>query len=219
MRVGLSGRPGDAAAWTSGDEELARLFAQALERAEQLYGEAPEAIVSRGVLRLEHGPRDAGRFDKVAGQAIWAAGAMKRVTAAEASGALGEPLAAGGLMMRGALTVRPPAILEAWLADVRRAKGRAARLKRHGAVWRVLDDAGAGLAEAETVVLAAGWGVAALGMAGLQAVRGQAAWADLAGAPATGAAWGGYAAPTGQGVLFGATHDRDDTDEGVGDRG
>lgn len=200
-----------------GDEDLARLFAQALERAGQLYGETPDAIVSRGVLRLEHGPRDAGRFDKVAGQAIWAPGAMRRVTAAEASGALGEPLPAGGLMMQGALTVRPPAILEAWLADVRRAEGRVARLERRGAVWRVLDDAGAELAEVETVVLAAGWGSAALGMAGLQAVRGQAAWVELTGAPAMGAAWGGYAAPTGEGMLFGATHDRDDTDEAVRD--
>lgn len=100
-----------------GDEDLARLFAQALERAGQLYGEAPDAIVARGVLRLEHGPRDSGRFDKVAGQAVWAPGAMTRVSAAEASGALGETVTGGGLMMQGALTVRPAAVLDAgWQA-------------------------------------------------------------------------------------------------------
>ena len=200
-----------------GDEDLARLFAQALERAGQLYGEAPDAIVARGVLRLEHGPRDPGRFDKVAGQAVWAPGAMTRVSAAEASGALGEIVPGGGLMMQGALTVRPAAVLDVWLTGVRRVAGRAARLERRGAAWRVLDDAGRVLAEAETVVLAAGWGAAALGMAGLQAVRGQAGWADLDAGPAVGAAWGGYAAPTGEGVLFGATHDRDDTDEALRD--
>ncbi|MFN3537348.1 MAG: tRNA (5-methylaminomethyl-2-thiouridine)(34)-methyltransferase MnmD, partial [Brevundimonas sp.] len=186
-----------------GDEDLARLFAQALERAGQLYGQVEDAIVSRGVLRLEHGARDAGRFDKVAIQPIWTPGAMKRADAAEASAALGEPLTCGGLMMGEALTVRPPAILAAWLAGVGRVESQAARLERDGALWRVLDEAGRALAEAETVVLAAGWGGAALGVAGLQAVRGQAGWADLDPGLAAGVAWGGYAAPTGHGVLFG----------------
>lgn len=196
-----------------GDEDLARLFAQALERAGQLYDGVAGAIVSRGVLRLEHGPRDAGRFDRTAEQAIWPQGAMTRVDTASASAMLGEPVSVGGLMMGGALTVRPPAILDAWLAGARRVQGRATRLERRGAVWRVLDETGATLADAETVVLAAGWGAAHLGVDGLQPVRGQAGWADLGGAPVTGAAWGGYAAPTAGGVLFGATHDRDDTDD------
>ncbi|MEH6665081.1 MAG: FAD-dependent oxidoreductase, partial [Brevundimonas sp.] len=195
-----------------GDADLAGLFAQALERAGQLYDGVADAVVSRGVLRLEHGPRDAGRFDKAAEQAIWPQGAMTRMDAAGASAVLGEPVSVGGLMMAGALTVRPPAILDAWLEGVRRAPGLAARLARTGAVWRVLDETGAALAEAERVVLAAGWGAERLGVDGLQPVRGQAGWADLGGAPVTGAAWGGYPAPTAGGVLFGATHDRDDAD-------
>jgi tRNA 5-methylaminomethyl-2-thiouridine biosynthesis bifunctional protein len=48
----------------------------------------------------------------------------------------------------------------------------------------------------------------------LQPVRGQASWtADGATAPA--AAWGGYVLPTRDGVLFGATHDRDDAAVGL----
>lgn len=195
-----------------GDAVLAGLFAQALERAGHLYVDIEGAIISRGVVRLEHGPRDADRFDKAAGQAVWAPGAMERLNADRVSARLSEPLARGGLMMAGALTVRPPAILGEWLAGGNRIEGRAAALDRKGGIWRVLDGEGHVLAEAETVVLAAGWGAAGLGVADLQPVRGQASWAALEDPPAMGAAWGGYVAPTGDGVLFGATHDRDETD-------
>ncbi|MFN3815847.1 tRNA (5-methylaminomethyl-2-thiouridine)(34)-methyltransferase MnmD [Brevundimonas sp.] len=201
----------------AGDEHLAGLFAQALERADHLYGRIEDAIVSRGVVRLEHGPRDAGRFDKVANQPIWAPGTMTRVNAENASAVVGEPVAADGLMMQGAMTVRPPAILAAWLAGACRFESRAAKLERERGLWRVLDDAGRALTEAETVILTAGWGAAALGAPGLQAVRGQASWAEVVAGLTVGAAWGGYAAPIDQGVLFGATHDRDDTDEALRD--
>jgi tRNA 5-methylaminomethyl-2-thiouridine biosynthesis bifunctional protein len=42
----------------------------------------------------------------------------------------------------------------------------------------------------------------------LQPIRGQASWAE--GVEVDAAAFGGYAIPTRSGVLFGATHDRDD---------
>jgi tRNA 5-methylaminomethyl-2-thiouridine biosynthesis bifunctional protein len=64
---------------------------------------------------------------------------------------------------------------------------------------------------ADAVILAAGPASAALWPAlELGAVRGQASWASH---PSTiqAAAWGGYAIPTRDGVLFGATHDREDT--------
>ncbi len=41
-------------------------------------------------------------------------------------------------------------------------------------------------------------------------MRGQVSFADLPQSPVP-AAWGGYAIPTRNGILFGATHDRDDT--------
>ena len=46
----------------------------------------------------------------------------------------------------------------------------------------------------------------------LQPVRGQASW-TAGEVPAFAAAFGGYAIPTRDGLLFGATHDRDDTDD------
>jgi tRNA 5-methylaminomethyl-2-thiouridine biosynthesis bifunctional protein len=65
--------------------------------------------------------------------------------------------------------------------------------------------------EIDGVVLTAGWGTADLAPElGLRPVRGQADWAEGVEGPA--AAWGGYVAPTGSGLLFGATHDRDRTD-------
>jgi tRNA 5-methylaminomethyl-2-thiouridine biosynthesis bifunctional protein len=66
------------------------------------------------------------------------------------------------------------------------------------------------------VVLAAGWGSAALmeGMGSaptLSPVRGQADWVE-GDVSAASMAWGGYVAPTRVGLLYGATHDRGDTD-------
>jgi len=85
------------------------------------------------------------------------------------------------------------------------------RVEADGAGWRLLDAAGALLATADAVILAAGLASQAL-VAGLplRAVRGQASFAGLADPPPA-AAFGGYAIPTRDGVLFGATHDRDDT--------
>jgi tRNA 5-methylaminomethyl-2-thiouridine biosynthesis bifunctional protein len=63
------------------------------------------------------------------------------------------------------------------------------------------------------VVVAAGWGSAGLvpGLA-LAPVRGQANWVE--GVQTGPVAWGGYAVPTGSGLLFGATHDRGETGGG-----
>ena len=45
-------------------------------------------------------------------------------------------------------------------------------------------------------------------------VRGQASWTEGGTLP-SGAAWGGYAVPTRSGVLYGATHDRGETQTDV----
>src|SRR5690606_9580891 len=49
----------------------------------------------------------------------------------------------------------------------------------------------------------------------LQPVRGQAEWRSLDDPAPPAAAWGGYVAPGAGGVLFGATHDRDDAGDEV----
>ena len=80
--------------------------------------------------------------------------------------------------------------------------------------WALLNAYGARLAVADAVILTAG--PACVGLASglpLQPVRGQASWTRGETCPAV--AWGGYAIPTRDGILFGATHDRGHTDTEV----
>ena len=194
-----------------GDAALAALYAQALERAGALYAVTPGAVLARGVLQLEQTARDAGRFERVAAQELWPEGAMTRLDAAACSERLGETVAGGGLLMRDALSVHPAAVLEAWLGAARRVTGSVAAIEPAAGGWRLADDAGGTILEADVVVAAAGWGSAALAAAApLSPVRGQADW--VAGVEASPVAWGGYASPTVDGLLFGATHERGETE-------
>lgn len=197
----------------AGDGEIAALYAQALTRAGTLYAATPGAVIEKGVLQLEQTPRDAARFVKLAAQPIWPEGAMEILQAAACLERLGEPVGSGGLWMRDAMTVHPAAILEAWLAGADRITASAGRIEAEGGGWRVLDEAGDLLVAADVVVIAAGWGADGLAPAlSLAPVRGQADWVE--GVQARPVAWGGYCAPTGSGVLFGATHDRGETGDG-----
>ena len=193
-----------------GDEGIAALYGQALERAGSLYAATPGAVQARGVLQLEQAARDASRFDRVAAQALWPEVAMLRLDAAACSERLGEPAGTGALFMREALSIHPAAVLETWLASARQVKARVAGIEASDGGWRLVDAQGATILEAEAVVVAAGWGSAGLAAgAPLSPVRGQADWVEgVAGAPV---AWGGYASPTADGLLFGATHERDET--------
>ena len=195
-----------------GDDLIAGFYAQALERARDLYRQTPEAILCEGVLQLEQSARDGPRFARIAAQPLWVEGEMTPVDSREVTDRTGEPGGSGGLIMDGGLAIRPTPLLDAWLAGAQQVPGMVARLEQAGNVWRILDDDGTLLIEADAVVVACGWGAARLLPAlGLQAVRGQAEWVE--GVAAAPVAWGGYIAPTGQGLLYGATHDRDD--EGV----
>ena len=127
---------------------------------------------------------------------------------------LGEPVDGGGLWMRDAMAVRPAAILESWLGDADRRTATVGRIEAEADGWRVLDADGALIVQADVVVIAAGWGSAALAPAlALAPVRGQADW--VPGVQTAAAAWGGYVAPTGSGLLFGATHERGETEGGL----
>ena len=194
-----------------GDETVAALFSQALDRADALYSPLPGAILARGVLQLAGAERDARRFERITAQPIWTVGEITLANDSEASRIAGEPVEGPGLCMASAFVVSPQAILSAWLIPDVVHPGKAARIETHSGVWRALDATGAVLAEADTVVLCAGAGSANLAPdLSLWPVRGQAEWVD-AGAEPGAVAWGGYVAPTGAGFLFGATHDRGDT--------
>ncbi len=194
-----------------GDTAIAGLHAQALERAGVLYRAIPEAVAVEGVLQLEAMSRDVRRFDRIAEQALWPAGMMRRLDAAAAATALGEEVATGGLAMDAALAVRPRRVRDAFLAGTDRITARAAQIARGDGCWRLLDAAGDTVAEAEVLILSGGWSGAGLWpSAPLTPVRGQADWVQTPTAPVA-AAWGGYAIADGAQLLFGATHDRGDT--------
>ena len=194
----------------AGDRGLAALHAQALGRARALYATIPGAVLADGVLQLEQAPRDAGRFAKVAAQDLWPEGAMTPLDAAACAARLGEWVETGGLLMRDALALDPRSVLEAWLGGADRIAASVTRVEPGPAGWRLVDAAGDVLLKADVVVIATGWGAAALRPElPLAPVRGQADWVDGVTAPAT--AWGGYASPTPHGLLFGATHERGET--------
>jgi tRNA 5-methylaminomethyl-2-thiouridine biosynthesis bifunctional protein len=195
----------------AGDSLIAGFHAQALTRARALYRALPEAVIAEGVLQLEQAPRDAARFDKIAAQDLWPADAMTRLDAAACADHLGEPVQSGGLMMRGALALRPSAVLEPWLADAERLTATVESLEAQSEGWVLRDADGGVVVEADAVVLTAGWGTAALTTdLPLAPVAGQADWVEGPTTPPV--AWGGYAVPTGTGLLFGATHDRGQTE-------
>lgn len=194
--------------------EASRLFAQAFDRAVRLYAGVPGAVLATGVLQLAAGARDEDRFARIAASDVFEPGALAMLPAEASSARLGEPVAPG-LDQRTAQVVAPAQILRAWAGEVLAA--RVARLEPVDGGWRLLDDDDAEIVRADVVIVAAALDARRLveGLA-LQPVRGQASW-TTDGATIPAAAWGGYALPTGYGVLFGATHDRDETSTDVRD--
>lgn len=195
----------------AGDADIADLHARALARAGDLYRRIEGAVTAEGVLQLEQAERDATRFDKVAVQPIWPAGAMQRLDGRGTAACLGEPSSTGGLLMQTALAVRPTTILEAFLDGIALRRAEVTRIELSGGDWLTFDANGAELSRTDVLVLTAGWGNAALAPElALSPVRGQADWVESDTPPAP-TAWGGYVAPTPDGFLFGATHDRGQT--------
>lgn len=193
----------------------AELFAQAFGRAVALYeAEQPDAIVARGVLQLSASPRDEPRFARIAASDLFEPGALRLLDARETKARIGEA-APAALAQETALVLEPAGVLAAWAGGLRSGQVAAMEPDAEGFVLR--DGAGAELVRCDAVIVAAGLDSARLapGLA-LTPVRGQASWARTdARVPAV--AWGGYAIPTRDGVLFGATHDRDDTGAEVRD--
>ncbi|HLY80924.1 MAG TPA: FAD-dependent oxidoreductase, partial [Caulobacteraceae bacterium] len=180
--------------------------AQAFAHAVALYPHVEGAVIDRGVLQLETAPRDAARFAKIAASDLFEPEALAMLGANEVSAALGEA-APSALRLAAALVVEPHRILAAWLPPVE--VTAVAGVETTGAAWRLLDPSGRVLAEAEIVCLANGASLAGLwAEARILPVRGQLSWTDGVSGPA--AAWGAYVAPTRTGIVFGATHDRDD---------
>ncbi|MBS0360857.1 MAG: FAD-dependent oxidoreductase, partial [Proteobacteria bacterium] len=173
----------------------------------------PEIGIARGALQVATQDRDAARFAKVAGSDLFEPGSLRPLTVAETTARLGEP-APEALDLIDGRVIAPAPLLAAWAPEVREA--RVARVEPVGGGWRLIGDGDDVLADADAVILAAGLATAALaalekeGGLPLSPVRGQASFTALTDPPPA-AAFGGYAIPTRDGVLFGATHDRGDT--------
>jgi tRNA 5-methylaminomethyl-2-thiouridine biosynthesis bifunctional protein len=195
----------------AGDSLIAGFHAQALRRAADLYQAIEGAVTASGVVQLEQMDRDAARYARISKQPFWGHGDMHPLSPDATAALTGEPHATGGLNMLGALAIRPAIVLQAFLAGARVQKGQVSRIEPCGSGWRTLDCEGNILSESDELVLTAGWGLANLQPAlALRPVRGQADWVeDVHFTPAI--AWGGYVVPMGQGVLYGATHSRDET--------
>ena len=207
LGAGASGNP--AALVTprldAGLGEAAQLHAQAFAAAVRLYEGIACAVIARGVLQLEAAPRDSGRFATIAAADFYEPGALALWSQAEVSATLGEP-APAALRLEAALTIDPAPVLAAWLPRVETV--RVAKLSAHDGAWRLIDGDGGLIAEAAVVCLATGASLAELWpSAPIQPVRGQLSCARGVSSPAT--AWGHYVAPTQDGIVFGATHDRD----------
>lgn len=207
--VAASGNPTGLVtpALDAGGGPRAALYAQALGRATRLYADTPGAVVARGVLQLASAERDAGRFAAVASQDIFEPATMSPLAPEAVEARVGA--ATPALAMSAALVVEPPMIRAAWIGEALPA--RVASLARYGEGWRLLDADGGLILRADAVALAGGAASPSLVPAlPLRPVRGQASW-TTGGETVAPAAFGGYAIPTRSGVLFGATHDRDDT--------
>ena len=207
---GASGNPAALVtpAFDAGEGARARVYAQAFERAVDLLAAVDGAVIATGAIQLEATDRDAHRFDIVAGSALFEN--LSRLDRDDAAARLGEPTP-GGLAIDKALVVAPAAVLAAWAPQVMTA--RVATVAPEDGGWRLIADSGEDLGRFDAVVLANGADMVRLWPeAPLQPVRGQASWASGADLDHA-VAFGGYAIPSREGLLFGATHDRDDEGE------
>jgi len=190
------------------------LAAQAFLFATDLYQrETPQAVIDRGVLKLARDAADQKRWLTAAGQAIWPSTLISELDAEGAAALVDEPPGQPGVWLMDALTIDPRAVLDAWLADTEIVRAGVLEIRPSSEPVIVTDDGRERRFDA--IIVAAGFGSKALGVAGVSPVRGQLCWADgiTAGRAAI---WGpGYAIPTRSGTLIGATHDRGRADADV----
>ena len=112
--------------------------------------------------------------------------------------------------------VNPRAAIDAFMRDAELMdEAPVAALERAGEGWRLMAPDGRARLKADAVVLACGPGLAAFEPASflpLQFSRGQIEWGPVRGAPARALLGPCFAAPCANGLVFGATFDRVETD-------
>lgn len=209
-----SGASGNAAALVmprldAGGGAVAQLYAQAFARATGLYAETAGVVIARGAVQIEVGPKDPDRFDRIAASDLFEPGSVERLRPPDPRS---PPGAAGGLAFAGAQVIDPAALLTTWLAPSPIIQAQVADMAWDDGAWRLAAAGGAEIARARIVCLAGGLAARAFAPdAPLSPVRGQVSVFAGAERPAA-MIGGGYLIPTRDGLLFGATHDRDQTD-------
>lgn len=193
----------------AGEGLPAMLHAQCFRRAtDRISRTVPEAIIQRGAVRLQAGPRDPGRFETFVRSELFDQGSLAPLCASEAANRLEEEQAPPGIFLSDAIAIDPQTVRAAWLGADPCPKSIDQIVRNDQQGWHLYSN-GELVARADIVCIAAGPGTSALARIPLRFIRGQASSAALpfVGAPTT---WGHYCIPTREGVLFGATHDRDD---------
>jgi tRNA 5-methylaminomethyl-2-thiouridine biosynthesis bifunctional protein len=191
----------------------AQLHAQCFTRVIQLIRTtAPHCLIARGALQLAATPKDPDRFRKLDGWNGFAPGGLTLLSPDEAERRMGEPNATPSLRLRDALTIEPPELVKAFLGDVSIHTARVAKVSSEDGKWRLIDAHGQSLGTFDRVCVATGSGTMGL-IEGtkLRPVRGQVTISKQR-FSGEAASWGGYVIPTRNGLLFGATHQRDDAD-------
>ncbi len=200
-----AGASGNAAALVTprldaGDNAISALFADAYAYAGALYRDlCPQAILGEGLSQCASGPRDTSRFERIRRQSIFPEGELSLFVQGEDDDVPDQD----GIRLAGALWLRPEAVLDALRSaqDVRKASWPDPCFDAYDAV-----------------ILACGDGIFdILEHHSLQPVRGQVEWAPGIKGPERALSWGGYAIPLNEGLVFGATHERDDRGREVRD--
>ncbi len=211
-----SGASGNAVALVTprldaGDNAISALFADAFAYARDLYRRlCPEAILGRGVNLCADDERDDARFVRIARQAGFAADDLRLFAAGEVA----DVPEASGLSLQTALWVEPSVVLTALSEGTAPKKARIMGVSRgEDGGYNLTTEAGAS-ERYDAVIIACGEGIFDLGELAtrhdLRPVRGQVESVQSAHVPSHAVSQGGYAIPLSDGVLFGATHDRND---------
>ncbi|ESQ84558.1 hypothetical protein AEAC466_09405 [Asticcacaulis sp. AC466] len=188
----------------AGANAISDLYADAFAYAGALYRRlCPEAILSEGAHQYEATDRDASRFARIVTQTGFADGDLRLFSAGEAI----DGPTSSGIYIATALSVQPRTVLDALLAGQQPVQVRVT-----GVTPSTVQGEDGDFTGYDAVILACGEGMLDLAGEGvrLQPVRGQVECVALTDGPGGAISWGGYALPLADGVLFGATHVRDD---------
>ena len=207
-----SGASGNAAALVTprldaGDNAISALYAEAFYYATELYRRlCPEAILGEGVLQCAGSARDEDRFGRIVAQAGFVTGDLTLFAIGERA----DVAAACGVDLVQAPYVVPSVVVSALIGEAVVVPARVTSV----AAGQVMTGDGVVYDGFDAIVVACGDGILDLSWAGeamaLRPVRGQVEVAAGAGGLTQPVAYGGYAIPLAEGVLFGATHDRED---------